>query len=700
MSDGLDIGLLAPSSVAVVGASDVPGSPGRQAVDNLVNGGFLGPVWPVNPRYETVAGLPSYPSLAELPASPDAVFVLVPAVQVPEILSAAADRGARLAIIASSGLGEGQDDYEGAALGDRIRAIAITTGLRLVGPNTEGFWNIHDRCFITLGSALRLMPPVRPGPVAVVSQSGSVGAALGWRLTLAGVGLSHVIMTGNELDIDVLEVCDAALDDPATTTIALFIEGLRDASRLKDIGAKAAELGKHLVALKTGNTTAAKLATLSHTGKFATDAAIYDAALRHAGVVRVDRLEQLVQAAAVLSRSTHRPRKGMAVIAVSGGSRSIVADAATARGVPIPPFAAHTEAGLRASLRSYSSTQNPCDVGGWSFSSVATAADLLRPVLDDPNTDTVLIQFASRGREESRTALAALADLRGSGARGSEKPVALSLLTDGPSEECAELAARLGVTIATDPTRAVEALTWLYREGTVAPVDVRAPDSQPTTRAMPWSESARWLAAAGLPTVPGVVVRGKDQLPAALDQLTAPGYVLKLHPDDAPHKTDVGGVLVGLRTAAEVAAGLEKLTCSPTFRGRALLQPQVPAMAEVVVSVFDDADFGAVVCVGSGGVDVETTPSKSYAVLPLQDGEAEALVRDSDALIAGRRKGRENDGPALVRLVEQLCLAFQDAPHVTSVELNPVMVGAPGAGAAIVDVLIETARHDSEEYAS
>jgi acyl-CoA synthetase (NDP forming) len=727
---------LSPASVAIVGASDTARSPGRQAVENLMLGGYRGAIWPVNPRYQDIAGLPCFPSLDQTPGCPEAVFVLVSAAQVPGVLSDAAGRGVRLAVVASSGLGEGTPPV-GADLAERVRHVVAGSSLRVLGPNTEGFWNIRDRCFVTFGSALRLMPALRTGQVAVVSQSGSIGAALGWRLSAAGVGLSHVVMTGNELDVDALDISALLLDDEHTGTLALFLEGLRDAQRLIGLGKKAAAAGKHVIVLKSGNSGAAKLATLSHTGKFASDAAIYQAAFRQAGIVQVDRVAELLRAAELISRwastgparagspvpagspapaRTGSPaRLGLAVIAVSGGSRSLVADAAAEFGCSIPDFAAATEAALQAVTHDYSSVRNPCDIGGWAFSSAANAQALLRPVLGDPCTDSVLIQFASRGREESLTALRAIQQI--SGGRPA-KPVVLSLLTDGPSEECADLAAELGVSIATDPTEAVQALSWLYRAGGRGPDGVgragqvgraghggraghvgqaghagwatERPASPAQGQILDWDASTSLLRSAGISVAGSMVVRGADDVEQGMAALGGTSYVLKLHPDDAAHKTELGGVHVGLRSAAEVLHAYQQLAGIPGSARRALLQPQVSARAEVLVSVFRDPDFGPVACVGAGGVDVESTGAKAYGVLPLTPADIEQVIRDGGALAAGDRPGRENDGDALARLVLAVCGLFGTRPWLRSVELNPVLVGAPGGGAVVVDALIES----------
>jgi acetate---CoA ligase (ADP-forming) len=690
----LDPGLLSPRSIAIVGASDVTASPGRQAVENLVNQGYTGSVWPVNPRYESVAGVACYASLDELPGVPEAVFVLIAAAEVPRIAATAAALGTRLLVVASSGIGEGTL-AEGQALVARVREAVAGSSMRILGPNTEGMWNVADRCFVTFGSALRLMPPPHAGNVAVISQSGSIGAALGWRITAAGAGLSYVAMTGNELDLDALDICELVLADPATTTVAMFLEGLRDGGRLLELGARAAAAGKRIVALKSGRSGPAKLATLSHTGKFASDEAIYDAAFAQAGIIRVMRIEELVRAAATLATTSAQPSKGVGVVAVSGGSRSIVADAAASFGVPLPDFAPETETTLRGAIRDFSSTRNPCDIGGWSFSSVESAQTLLTPILADPNTDTVLVQFASRGREESVTCLRALRLL--SGGRPS-KPVVLSLLTDGPSEECLELAAELGVVVCNDPTVAVQTLSFLYQgrddRGEVEPL-APAAAARTGTRQLSWGESVDLVQGFGVEIEGGETVGSADEAAGRAAALGANSYVLKLYPDDSPHKTDVGGVIVGLRGPDEVAAAFGTLSASPAFRGRALLQRQVPAAAEALVAILRDPDFGLVLCVGSGGVDVETNAGKAFGILPLDRPAIRAVVERSGVLASGQRAGRENDAAALVELIHQLCAGVKD--DVSMIELNPVMVGAPGAGARAVDALIEVVDFEDRE---
>ena len=277
------------------------------------------------------------------------------------------------------------------------------------------------------------------------------------------------------------------------------------------------------------------------------------------------------------------------------------------------------------------------------------------------------------------------------------------MLTEGPSEGAQELARELGVQLCTDPTVAVQTLSFLYGRPkadvgglvTTAPGRADPAPAKAAGRILGWSATTALLDRIGLTVERGQLVSSAEEAAEAAAKLGATAYVLKLYPDDALHKTDVGGVLTGLRDRTEVAAAFRQLARLPAFPGRALLQRQVPAAAEVLVSILRDPDFGPVLCVGAGGVDVETNDQRAYGVLPLDRAQISDLVERSGALASGTRAGRENDFESLVELVDRLTRSLTE--EILTIELNPVLVGAPGQGSWIVDVLLEIPESESQE---
>lgn len=382
--------LLAPRSIAIIGASSNPARLGGRPLQILLQHKYPGPIYPVNPGHGTVGGLPAYRSIMAVPGPVDVAAVIVPAPQVLEILRECSVAGVRTAVVFSSGFAEG--GKEGRLAEEQIAAIARNSGMRVLGPNGEGFFNLTDRIPLTFSPTVdyeRGLSNLLPGNVAVVSQSGGLGFALFNGGQAVGLGFSHVVSTGNEADLGALEVTASLLEDPATRVVGLLIEGFRDDEDLGPVAERAHELNKVLVVAKIGRSVAGIEAAVAHTAHRAGDDEEYQRAFTRYGVVRVYDQEDLLDACFALS-GPHRPSgRNVGILTTSGGAGVWMADACDSAGLEVPELHAPLQAELRSLMPSYGSARNPVDV----TAEVVNRAGVARPLevlLASSQTDMVV----------------------------------------------------------------------------------------------------------------------------------------------------------------------------------------------------------------------------------------------------------------------------------------------------------------------
>ena len=393
--------LLNPSIIAIVGATPRPDSLGGRPMINLAAQGYRGRVYPVNPRYQAIGPVKCYPALTDLPESPDAVLLVVGIERVFEVLDQAVEAGARSAIVFGGGFAE--TGAEGAAKQARLAGYA-SRGLRIAGPNVNGLFNVAAG--IAMGFSPSFEQPARKGHVALVSQSGAIATGLSSRGMEMGVGFSHVIATGNEADLEVSDYLEHLIDDDAVGAFACFIESLKDMPRFFRAARAALVAGKPVVVLKAGRSARGQAVSMSHTGAMTGSYEVQAGALRQAGVVVAETLDDMLGAASVFATGLRPdPGGGTAVMSLSGGMASLIADQCDAAGARLATFSEPTNAALRAALAGYATVANPLDVTGqvvgdpalWSACATAIAAD---PAIDS----TVAILSILAGNTDRRVA--------------------------------------------------------------------------------------------------------------------------------------------------------------------------------------------------------------------------------------------------------------------------------------------------------
>lgn len=665
--------LFSPQTIAILGASGEPDKLAHRPLQYLRRLGYGGAVYPVNPRRAEILGWRCYRNLDEISGPIDAALISLPAPLVPAALHACAERGVRLAVVLSSGV--------------ELSTLA-RSDLLVMGPNSMGFLNARDRVAASWSSSLDL-PAIRPGRVALIAQSGGLGGSILNRLQDRGVGISYAFWSGNEAQLDACHLVRFLLDDPETSVVALLIEGLRRPRRFLELAALALERRKPIVALKLARTPAAANLAIAHTGILAGASRGYRAAFRQYGVVEVQSLDELVDTAALFARVPLPDGDGLGVITSSGGATVLVTDLCQDLGLRLPDFAPETKADLAAMLPPYApEPTNPLDITA-GLSEEALFAPLER-MARDPSIDVVLnvvtmIGGAGRLRDRAEGLIAARARVA--------KPVVSCWTAGSLARAGLELLAEADLPFYTAPEACLRGIKALfdYRRRATRPGPPRRPAELAAAaervraellalrasgaRVLDERASAPLLAAYGLPMVRSVPAATAAEAVAAAEQLGYP-VVLKVDVKGLAHKSRLGGVRLGLRDAAEVAAAFAAIEAAvraaapeAAFRG-VLVQPEAPPGFEAVIGFAADPQFGPLVLLGSGGAYAEALAQVAARLAPLTAADAEEMIAESPLRAI---PGREQLVEALTRLA---WFADDHRDLVAECDINPLRIAA------------------------
>lgn len=704
--------LLAPRGVALVGASEREGALGRIVFENLI-AGQRDDLYAVNPKHAAVLGRPCYPNIAGLPQPPELAVVVTPARTVPGILEQAGSAGVKAAVVLSSGFGEAGE--EGKKLQAEALAAARRHGLRLLGPNCLGLMRPDVGLDATFSRT-----PARPGRLGLVSQSGAICAAiLDWAHS-AEIGFSSVVSLGAAADVDFGEVLDFLLSDPSTDAILMYIEGVRDARRFMS-ALRAAARTKPVIALKVGRHAAGSRAASSHTGALVGSDAVFDAALRRSGTVRVKTYTQLFAAARILASGRLAKGDRLAIVTNGGGPGVMAADAVAENGVALAALAPDTIARLDAVLPPQWSHGNPIDIIGDApagrFSAAVSAA------LADPGVDALLAMYCPVAVTPPEAAAQAVIE----GSRGSSKPLLTAWLGSIKPDQSRALFENHGVPEFYTPEIAVEAFSFLaaYNRNQALLLEVpralagTAAEQHPDLAAaneirdgalrtgrltLSEHEAKALLRAFGVPVPPSPVVATREAAVAAAESIGYP-VVLKIHSPDILHKSDVGGVRLNLRNAEMVAGAFDGMLrhakgWRPDARIEgAVVQPMLryPHSREVLIGVATDAVFGPVISFGTGGVAVEAVRDSAVALPPLNATLARELMGRTRVhrLLAAYRDVPAADLDALVAILLGVSCMVCVLPWLKEMDLNPVIAHPNGAVIADARIAIDPARLDA-----
>lgn len=695
--------LFNPRSIVLVGATD-KSRWSWSTWGNLVTHQFAGPVYLVNPRGIPVHGQASYARVADLPEPADLAFMMVPTSAVLDVLTEVADAGIRSAVLLTSGFAE--TGGEGAELERKVVALARDRGLAILGPNGNGF--INAAAGIT-PYGLPIEPPLLRGPVGVVLQSGALASGVLNFAQSRNIGVSLLVSMGNESMVSMTDVMRYLIDDDATRVITLFIESIRKPAEFLALASEALAKGKPVVALKVGRSQAGAKVAKAHTGSLVGDDAVVDAVFRRCGVVRVDSLEDLVITSGLLAAGP-LPGRRFGFVTASGGACEIIADRAEDEGIEIPEFAPRTMSRLREVLPPFAATQNPIDVTGYILIDNQLMRKALLSVAEDPGLDA-LVLATDLPKFPPPDPAPVIEQFRGTAEilRNSPKPVVVmgSTLTDITAFG-RQVAAETGYPgvlggIHHGLTALGRAVRWseAYRAAAQGVTQVPGPPApleltEEPGDAWPEHRAARFLAAHGIPVVPGVLAASPAAAAAAAAELGYP-VVVKLAADDVTHKSDIGGVKAGLRTAGAVRAAYAEVTGAGREAGAdvqgALVQPMRDGGIELLVGVITDPAWGQVLAVGFGGVWVEILKDTALLLLPASRGQILSALKNlrGAKLFDGPRGTEKADLDAVADAIAAIAaLAGRLAGRLETLEVNPLLVR--GSDVEALDALI-TWRH-------
>lgn len=684
--------LLAPRSIAVLGASENPNKIGGRPLAYLKRFGFKGPVWAINPTRPEVQGYKCFASLDDLPEVPDVVVVAVPGDNAVAAVEACAKKGVKGLVCMTSGFGE-TSDPEGKAKEARMVAAARAAGMRMIGPNTQGLANFGNGAVTSFSTMWMESEPV-DGPVAVVSQSGAMSAVPVGLLFEQGLGVRYSLATGNDADVSVLEMAAATASDPAIKLLLLYIESIPRPDQLETLARIAHERGVYVVALKSGRTEAGQRAALSHTGALANEDRIVDAALERVGIWRARNIGELVSAAQIYLKGWKPRGRRLVTISGSGATGVMSADEATFAGLEMVRLEGPVRQKLDAILPVFASAANPIDLTAALLQNNRLLSDIL-PVLANENAaDNFMIGFPIAGQGYD---VPTFARDTATFAEATGTPVVVSAW----QKSIADVFKRAGVPTFPLEADAISALTRLIDHDLLvarakarpAPGWTRSKDgSEANGRALNEAESLDVLVHAGLDVVPHHLCRTAAQAATAWRNLGGP-VAVKGCSADLPHKSEHGLVRLGLDNEDAVRAAFRDMEnaiakAGATFDG-VIVARMVRGQRELMIGAHRDSIFGPVVVLGDGGKYVEAMPDVRLLLPPFTIDDALAALRSLRCwpVLAGTRGEPAADVTAVAKAAVAVGeLMRNSSPRILSLDINPLIVGAEGY--AIVDAVV------------
>jgi acyl-CoA synthetase (NDP forming) len=687
--------LLKPESVAIIGASNDPARIGGRPLRYLIDVGYAGPIYPVNPRRETVQGLPSFANVSAIPAPVDLAIIAVSAHKAIASLEECAAKGVSAAVVFSSGFAETGD--AGRALQDRLTEIAHASGMRILGPNCLGIYNSAIGFFATFTATLENGLP-KPAGVGLVSQSGAYGSHVSLLAIRRGIGIRYWITTGNECDVELGECIAFLARDPDIRVIVAYAEGVRDGDTLLNALTLARNARKPVVFMKVGQTSIGAQAAASHTAALAGSDAVYDSVLRQFGAYRASDTEELVDVTYACGLGVLPKGRRIGFLTVSGGVGIQMADAAVAAGLDVAPMPGPAQARMKA-LLPYATTRNPVDTTAQVFNDPGLIDAYLDIMLESGEYDAVVAFLTFVAAAESMVAPVRRA-IENAHAKYPDRLIVLVIVAP---EAIVRRYEDAGCLVFEDPTRAVRAVAALHRiqQAFEAPISSPADPAAAVVETLadePLSEQAskRLLAGAGLTVVEDRLATSADEAADAVRELGFP-VVLKIASVDIAHKTEVDGVRLGIDSAEGVREAFRTLM-EGTKRQRpdarlagVLVSPMMGGGVETILGIHRDPVFGPVVMFGLGGVLVEVLDDVSFRVAPFGEDEARRMVLElkGRAILEGARGRGPYDLQALFTTLARLSqFAAIHADTIESVDINPFLVLPEGRGAVALDALI------------
>ncbi|MBX9842138.1 MAG: acetate--CoA ligase family protein [Xanthobacteraceae bacterium] len=680
--------LLRAKSIAIIGASDSSrGGWAQEIYNNLEHCGFPAKLYLVNPKRQEVWGRKVYPNFAAIGEPVDLALTVIPSVGIPDTLAEAAEHGLKCALIYAAQFGEG-GDVAGRSRADALLKLSDKYGLRISGPNCMGAVALREKLLLYPAKRVRSL---MAGPVGVVFQSGGTFQFWLQQAALRGLDFSYAISSGNELDLDLADYINFLVEDEHTRIIACLVEGVRRPAAFMAAAEKALAAGKPIALVKVGRSERGKAATASHTGAIASDDAVFDAVCRKYGILRCPSLDDLMETCLALNQGRLPNGPRIAMVCYSGGAKGLVLDYASDEGAEMAPLTAETREKLPAMIDPGLPGENPLDVGPAVGVQAAKFAEICKVVCADPTVDLVTVQALVPTEAADPYNPAPLRDVFVS----TDKPVlAFGRIAQNTTEVSRKYQTESGVPFIHGLPETVRALQNLVRYAASQRRGAMAlPEPRGDISHLEGAAFERLLASHHLTLPRSATAATPEQAAAEAERIGFP-IALKIVSPDASHKTEVGGVALGLRDAAAVRAAADAMSERLRTHDRQaridgfLVQEMVDGV-EVILGVRQDPQFGPFMLVGLGGVLVEAMRDVAIRLLPVGEDTAREMIQSlRGAALLGPFRGRPGrDVDALIRAMTGLSGLFADhRPWLSDLEVNPVMVLGKGEGVRAVDV--------------
>jgi acetyltransferase len=688
--------LFSPRAVAVVGASNRELTIGYRIIENLLDFGYTGPIYPINPKAPEIRGLKAYPSIREAPGPVDVAHVVIKNTLVPECVADCAKKGVKAVIVNTAGFREIGES--GAVLEDQLAAIVRETGIRVFGPNCQGIINtdpaVRAYCNFTFTRPT-------PGHISIVAQSGGVGEVIHQRIAELGIGVRKYASNGNACDVSIPEIIQHYGDDELTKVIVVHIESLADPRAFLE-AANAVTRRKPILAMAVGRTSEGAKAVASHTGRLMDQQTAIKAIFKKAGVIAFRDIENLCQAAIGFASQPIPKGNRVGMIANTGGPAIIATDELIENGMVMPPLSKKTEASLREKLYPEASVNNPIDV-------LATAgpdhfAAAINALLDDDGIDAVFLNFVTPFFVDTLGVAREIADAN----RRSHKPIVATVMTEKKGwAETLQTIRDSGVPAYDMPETGARVLAAMGRYAAVSRRSGEPPrvfSDTDATRARSIVESARrggksalaadkvyeLLTCYGVPVAAYALAGDVGECLRAADELGYP-VVLKVVAESIIHKTESDGVVLDIRDAEALRQQAEEMAARfANASPRYLLQRQIGEGREVIVGAKAMEQLGHLVMFGLGGIYVEVLKDVSFRIAPVNEREARQMIEalQTYPLLSGVRGQAGVDTAALVEIIQRVSQLVTDNPDIRELDINPLIALQQGAVAVDVRVLV------------
>ena len=693
--------LIEPESIAIVGASREEHKIGHIVLKNLLDSGFKGKLFPVNPKADEILGMRAYPTVQDIPYKVELAVICVPNVFVPKVMEQCGKKGIKAVIIISAGFKEA--GKVGAELELQVGAIAKDFGIRVLGPNCLGVINTQKSMNATFTNNYP-----KEGKIAITSQSGAIcSTLLDWASEIK-VGFSKFISVGNKVDVDEADLLRYLREDESTRVIGMYIEGTaRGAEFMKE--AELTSPIKPIIALKAGRTSTGAKAASSHTGAISSSDRVYDAAMSQTGIIRVRTIEELFDLILIFSNMPMPKPGGVAIITNAGGLGVMAADACGDYNLSMASFSADTIQKLKSYLPEEANFYNPVDVIGDAKTDRYEFA--IRTVMEDPGVSSVLVLLAPTDLVD----IPAVANLIASYAGKISMPIAATFVGGEDMQKGVMILRHAGIPNYESPDRAVRALSAMAeyeasRSRNISETFTHVEGDRPSVRALldriasegrvglSEAEGKDILKAYGIPVPLEGLAGTENEAVAWADRIGYP-LVMKIESPDIAHKTDVGGVAVNIGSAEEARRQFTVLSSRvkarmPNARIDGISIQKMLVGREVIVGMVRDDQFGPVITFGLGGIFVEIMKDVSQRIAPLSEEDIAGMVRSIRAypILTGARGKRPADISALKDVISRVAQIALDFPEIAELEINPVIVGDEGQGCGAVDALVTIRR--------